>query len=188
VFIGSSFVVCRFPFDGCRLLVSVSRFPFGVCCLSLPFTVSRLSFVVCRLTVVASNLLAAPPSRVAVLFPPCRGDFSSQFHVVPLVFHVLLLCVSLFPSQFPVFSPCFRVLSAVFRLSFIVSRFSFINKIKMRCARVREQQQQQQQTTTRTTTSLLKGASRCALMHAFTWVLASRPVVVAFEGVHRTAN
>jgi hypothetical protein len=64
-----------------------------------------------------------------------------------------------------------------------------------------KQQRQQATTTTtttttrtttstrrRTTTSLLKGASRSALMHAFTWVVASRPVVVAFEGVHRTAN
>ena len=56
-------------------------------------------------------------------------------------------------------------------------------------ARAQQQQQHQQQSTRTTTiTSLRKGASRSALMHAFTWVLASRPVVVAFEGVHRTAN
>ncbi len=83
-------VVYRLSFDGCRLLVSVSRFPFRVCrCrLSLSFP-----FIVCRLKVVAALLLAAPPSCVAVLFPPFRGDFPRSFSCPPPVFSVVLLCV-----------------------------------------------------------------------------------------------
>jgi hypothetical protein len=136
-------VVCRvYRLLVCRLLVSVSRLSFIVCRLSFdgfwllvsvsrfPFRVCRLSFVVCRLTVVVC-WFPFPVFRFALIVCRCRLSLSVDVVVLgfPFIICRLSLTVVTVVASLPLAAPPYRIAALFFRVVALFPRFPVLSPV-----------------------------------------------------------